>query len=144
MKYNRALRRRFKKGQNVDPILLDDIDESNEWLMGRMEDNGSDGDEEYVFNDDCNLTWEQVGRASGANDPSYHTRASRIRDSAGPSSRDKGKAIASGSAPRISQKFVLVDDDEEVEEDVVGDDEEYKVDSDEAQYDDDDDLVDLE
>ncbi|KAE8718732.1 putative pyridoxal kinase [Hibiscus syriacus] len=63
----------------TDPILLQDIDESNEWLMGRMED-----DDEAVFVGE-DLTWSDVANASGAYEPSYQTRASKVvNDGAGP------------------------------------------------------------
>ena len=45
VKYNRALDRRSKGIDTNDPILLKDIDESNEWLMGHM-----DGEEEPATN----------------------------------------------------------------------------------------------
>ncbi|CAL5349728.1 unnamed protein product [Camellia sinensis] len=45
VKYNRALRRRYNSRDTIDPIALTDVDESNEWLVGRME-------EELVFEDD--------------------------------------------------------------------------------------------
>ncbi|GKA78669.1 hypothetical protein Tco_0785206 [Tanacetum coccineum] len=45
VKYNRALDRRCKNIDTADPILLKDIDESNEWLMGHM-----DGKEEPATN----------------------------------------------------------------------------------------------
>ncbi|ESQ37081.1 hypothetical protein EUTSA_v10002971mg, partial [Eutrema salsugineum] len=49
VKYNRALKRRYNRKDIIDPILLDDIDESNEWLLGRMD--GHDDDyNDLVFN----------------------------------------------------------------------------------------------
>lgn len=36
----------------MDLILLEDIDESNEWLLGSMEDDNSGDEVEYVFGDD--------------------------------------------------------------------------------------------
>jgi hypothetical protein len=138
VKYNRALRRRFIKKDSSDPIILEDIDESNEWLLGRMEDD-SDDEVEFVFGDD-DLTWEHVARASGANDPSYVTRASRLKNMAGSSSRsDKGKGIACSTAPQ-SSKVVLVDEEEEEEENDVDDDENYTGDGEDAYGDDDSDL----
>lgn len=38
VKFNRALDRRHKRKEIDDPILLQEIDESNEWLMGKVED----------------------------------------------------------------------------------------------------------
>ncbi|XP_020874199.1 uncharacterized protein LOC110226587 [Arabidopsis lyrata subsp. lyrata] len=122
VKYNRALQRRYKRKDTVDPIVLDEIDECNEWLTGTVESNNED---DLVFEDD-NLTWNVVGEAAGANDPYYATR------SAAASSRfEKGKGVATDSgghgrckAPRrplsTSSPMTLVDDDEEMEEDFIG------------------------
>ena len=52
IKYNRVLRHQFIKNDTMDPILLEDIDESNEWLLGSMEDDNSSDEVEYVFGDD--------------------------------------------------------------------------------------------
>lgn len=49
---NRALRHQFIKNDSMDLILLEDIDESNEWLLGSMEDDNSGDEVEYVFGDD--------------------------------------------------------------------------------------------
>ncbi|GKE56485.1 hydroxyproline-rich glycoprotein family protein, partial [Tanacetum coccineum] len=38
VKFNRALERRYNKEGNADPIILSEFDDSNKWLMGRMED----------------------------------------------------------------------------------------------------------
>ncbi|XP_059658690.1 uncharacterized protein LOC132305021 [Cornus florida] len=58
IKYNRALRRRYNMRDTLDPILLDDINESNEWLTGRINDD-SDTEDDLVFEDDS-LTWGYV------------------------------------------------------------------------------------
>ncbi|GJS24148.1 hypothetical protein Tco_0452780 [Tanacetum coccineum] len=100
VKYNRALDRRCKNIDTADPILLKDIDESNEWLMGHM-----DGKEEpatnFVYVDD-DLTWVAVDIASGASEPAYLTRAS--------TSRGKGTAHTSTSG---SKAYGLIDEDYE-------------------------------
>ncbi|RVW19008.1 hypothetical protein CK203_095024 [Vitis vinifera] len=66
IKYNRALKRRYNERNTIDPISLKDIDDSNEWLIGRMEDEDSHGgaQDDFVFDDD-NLTWGDVARAAG-------------------------------------------------------------------------------
>ncbi|XP_021851342.2 uncharacterized protein [Spinacia oleracea] len=128
VKYNRTLFRRYTRKDTIDPILLTEIDESNEWLLGRMDDNEeNENDDDFVF-DGEDLTWGAVDRASGANDPIYATRASSSRV-------DKGKGIASSSTHRV---VLLDDDDDEMEEDTSGDsgDEDYQVEDD--VYDDDD------
>ncbi|RVW75586.1 hypothetical protein CK203_056441 [Vitis vinifera] len=67
IKYNRALKRRYNERNIIDPISLKDIDDSNEWLIGRMEDEDPHGgaQDDFVFDDD-NLTWGDVARAAGA------------------------------------------------------------------------------
>ncbi|KAE8720235.1 putative UDP-N-acetylglucosamine--peptide N-acetylglucosaminyltransferase SEC [Hibiscus syriacus] len=88
VKFNRALERRAKS-KEIDPILLQDIDESNEWFMGRME-----VDDETMFVGE-DLTWSDVANAFGAYEPSYLTRASKVvNDGVGPSRNDKGKSPA--------------------------------------------------
>ncbi|XP_057769513.1 uncharacterized protein LOC130989561 [Salvia miltiorrhiza] len=78
VKYNRTLERRYKRKDTIDPILLEEIDDSNEWLLGHMDEDSSNEDNDLVFGDD-NLTWSAVSKASGANDPIYSTRhASRV------------------------------------------------------------------
>ncbi|CAH1442567.1 unnamed protein product [Lactuca virosa] len=110
VKFNRALDRRVKYREK-DPILLQEIDESNEWLMGRLEE---ENDDDIVFNGE-DLTWRDVAHASGAYEPSYLTRSGVQNDGVGSSGIDKGKA------PESSQRsgFRLVD--EEVEEDIGSD-----------------------
>ena len=71
IKYNRALKRRYNERNTIDPISLKDIDDSNEWLIGRMKYKYSHGgaQDDFVFDDD-NLTWGEVARATGADEPS--------------------------------------------------------------------------
>ncbi|CAL5362026.1 unnamed protein product [Camellia sinensis] len=71
VKYNRALKRRYMKRANIDPISLKDIDESNEWLIGRMEN-------ELVFDDDS-LGWDDVAVAAGVEESNQRTRSSTTR-----------------------------------------------------------------
>ncbi|GJY41375.1 hydroxyproline-rich glycoprotein family protein [Tanacetum coccineum] len=111
VKYNRALDRRCKNIDTADPILLKDIDESNEWLMGHM-----DGKEEpatnFVYVDD-DLTWAAVDIASGASEPAYPTRASTSRGSVqGSTSAPKGKGTAHTSTSG-SKAYGLIDEDYE-------------------------------
>ncbi|KAL4558328.1 hypothetical protein LXL04_036526 [Taraxacum kok-saghyz] len=103
VKFNRALHRRSKREANLDPVLLDEIDESNEWLMGEMEE---DRDGNRVFEGE-DLTWDLVEEASGVNEPVFQTRASKGRTPA----QDKGGAGTSRTpAP---SKFRLIDEVDE-------------------------------
>nr|KAJ0220498.1 hypothetical protein LSAT_V11C200084470 [Lactuca sativa] len=74
-KFNRVLERRAKDKEN-DPILLEDIDEINEWLMIKMED---DNDDEVMFVGE-DLTWRGVAKVSGGYELIYLTRASKVQN----------------------------------------------------------------
>ncbi|KAI3690942.1 hypothetical protein L2E82_49155 [Cichorium intybus] len=113
VKFNRALRRRYRSEGSGDPIMLEEIDECNEWLMGRME--NEEENDDLVFLDD-DLTYEDVARASGAYEPSYATRASRGReddDGAGPSRSARGKGHALVDEDDVEEEFEGIDDDQE-------------------------------
>ena len=109
IKYNTALKRRYNLQDIVDPISLKDIDDSNEWLIGRLDDD-SEVDDELVFDDDS-LTWGDVSRAVGAKEPSFYSRASTSRP----------KTIVSCSSSSTTQrKQVNLDDFDLEEEDTDG------------------------
>ncbi|KAI7752799.1 hypothetical protein M8C21_021751, partial [Ambrosia artemisiifolia] len=80
VKFNRALERRQRSEGSADPILLQEMDESNEWLLGRMEDD-VENDELVFIGDD--LTWSNVGRAS---------KVAVSDDGSGPSTNDEEKS----------------------------------------------------
>ncbi|RWR90850.1 hypothetical protein CKAN_01997200 [Cinnamomum micranthum f. kanehirae] len=83
VKYNRALKRRYDMRDILDPISLKNIDESNEWLLGRI-DRELDEDDELGFDDDI-LTWGDVATASGVGESNQRTKAtSTSRASATP------------------------------------------------------------
>ncbi|XP_031741324.1 uncharacterized protein LOC116403832 [Cucumis sativus] len=110
IKYNRALKRRYNLRDIVDPISLKDIDDSNEWLIGRLDDDFEE-DDELVVNDDDSLTWGDVSRAVGAKEPSFYSRAST----------SKPKTIVSCSSSSTTQrKQVNLDDFDLEEEDTDG------------------------
>ncbi|KAH6837925.1 hypothetical protein C2S53_000394 [Perilla frutescens var. hirtella] len=133
VKYNRALQRRYKRKYIINPILLEEIDDSNEWLMEKM-DEENEVDELVFENDD--LTWNVVSRAMGANEPTYHTRKAT-------KSVDKGKSsVASSSSSRSRDNIgiglssrSLVDEDDVI--DGFGEDEEMEDDIGEDKYDED-------
>ena len=97
VKYNRDLEPRFNIQDVTDHILLSDIDDSNEWLMGRMEDEDAGGDD-FVFQNES-LRLRDIGRASGVLGPSHNTRGNtNTRDHA-----------SSSKSTRI-----LMDEDEDI------------------------------
>ena len=121
VKYNRALRRRYEMRDTIDPIYLNNIDDSNEWLTGRLDDE-NDVDDELVFTEEDGLTWNVVSTATGVGEPSYRTR--------------KNVTVRGGSsskAPRSSLRLVEEEDSEEEECEV--EDEGERLQQDEAQFD---------
>lgn len=124
MKYNRALRRRFTSNNTIDPILLKDIDDSNEWLLGRMEDDDGVNDDDFVFEDDS-LTWSTVSRAAGVLEPFHHTRSSsstNIREK-GSSSRGAHTLVDEDDTLDEEEEDINVGvSDEEEDEDLIDDD----------------------
>ncbi|XP_070052066.1 uncharacterized protein [Nicotiana tomentosiformis] len=117
IKYNRALRRRYNHRNLIDPILLDNIDEANEWLTGVPE----NCEDEEVFEGDSNFTWGDVAVASGVGENPYGLRG----NTSSSSSIRKGKSVAT-----TSRSLSLIDEDEsdheEQEEGEEEDDEQYE------------------
>ncbi|KAL8456590.1 hypothetical protein ACS0TY_034718 [Phlomoides rotata] len=128
VKYNRALKRRYEARGRLDPISLTNIDESNEWVTGRMED---DEEDELVFEGD-DLMWGVVARASGVDEPAYDTRGKgkgkepetssrkQVEKGKGSKSKGKGKGKSVGG-----NTFKLIDEDEIEFEDLESRDEEF-------------------
>ena len=116
VKYNRVLVLRCEYRDSIDPISLKAIDDSNEWLLGRM-DEEEDEEEELVFEDD-DLTWGTVFRASGAGDALHRTRTTSFAGRATTLSKGKGMEPASSSRPKTKSTghFVLIDEEESQEE----------------------------
>ncbi|XP_059658517.1 uncharacterized protein LOC132304822 [Cornus florida] len=114
IKYNRALRHRYNMRDTLDPILLDDIDESNEWLTGRMDD--SDAEHDLVYEDDS-LTWGDVANFAGIGEASKPQRSTRSKSSS--SSRLPTKGAESSSVR-------LVDEDENDSDEIEEDPENYE------------------
>ncbi|GKE18439.1 hypothetical protein Tco_1426016, partial [Tanacetum coccineum] len=88
---------RYKRADTTDVILLDNIDESNKWLMGKM-----DGEE--------------------ASEPAYSTKASTSTTVAHVQSRkarsQKGKSATHASTFSSKGKEHLFDEDGEMEMDI--------------------------
>ncbi|XP_033145217.1 uncharacterized protein LOC103863882 [Brassica rapa] len=140
VKYNRTLKRRSLRSVCVtrDPILLDEIDDSNEWLIGRMDGDSSDNDD-LVWGDD-DLSWNVVNQAMGVEEPSYSTRGAGAKR-ASSSKTDKEKGIASSNQKQCYIPYALVmtlvDEEDELEEDLDEDDLGYE----DVEYDDEDENI---
>nr|CAN82111.1 hypothetical protein VITISV_002744 [Vitis vinifera] len=102
-------KRRYKERNAIDPISLKDIDDHNEWLIGRMEDEDFHGgaQDDFVFDDD-NLTWGEVARAIGAEEAKFDTKA-RARASLSIIPPTRGITSSSRTLPSHS----LIDEDED-------------------------------
>lgn len=113
VKYNQDLKERFDNRDVIDPILLNDIDDSNEWLVGEM---GGDGDaeNELVFGDDT-LTWGDVANVVGAGESIRYTRQKTTA---------KKKAY---SRPSSSKTRNIIEDEEEEIDDVESEEEEEEI-----------------
>ena len=105
IKYNRTLLKRYTECHTIDPITLNDIDDSNEWLMGKMEDEGVVEDDLVFEGDD--LTWGDVARASGAEELRVYTRAKASKT---PTPKPKSRPSSSKHTPTLA----LIDEDEEM------------------------------
>ncbi|XP_075475716.1 uncharacterized protein LOC142510171 [Primulina tabacum] len=65
IKYNRALRRRYAMRDEIDPISLSEIDDINEWLLGKLDDSDNENDDNDVVFEDDDLRWSDVAQAVG-------------------------------------------------------------------------------
>ncbi|CAL9112584.1 unnamed protein product, partial [Musa acuminata var. zebrina] len=73
IKYNQALKARYNLQNGIDPISSQDIDDSNEWLVGEVGANLQNVEDELIFEDN-NLTWGDVTRVSGVGELRTCTR----------------------------------------------------------------------
>ena len=93
----------------LNPILLDDIDDCNEWLTGRLDDFNMDDD--LVFDDEP-LTWDQVATAARVYEPNHHTRSKTGGNTS--SSRNPNPYTSKSNRLRlIDENTGLEDTDEE-------------------------------
>ncbi|RDX68554.1 hypothetical protein CR513_52446, partial [Mucuna pruriens] len=75
----------------IDPIALNDIDDSNEWIVGEFCRDGEDAEDELIFNDDV-LTWRDVASTTRAVEPlKYTRRQTQIQRATAASTSRKGK-----------------------------------------------------
>ncbi|MFS7941502.1 putative HAT dimerization domain, ribonuclease H-like superfamily [Helianthus anomalus] len=121
--FKRGLKQRYERRNTTDPILLQEIDDSNEWVMGVMDDENEETSE-VVFDDESGLTWRVVEKASGASEPIYATRSSTQQQSKekDPSSSTPTPSVPPPKKAPSKRLHVLIDegiqDDEEIEEEL--------------------------
>ena len=117
IKYNRALKWRYNLRDTIDPISLKDMDDSNEWLIGRVEEEEVDEfvEDEFVYNDNI-LTGGSVDRGFGVEDERFNMR-SRM----GPLGRATASSSSSQHAPHDGDEvdeendegYISCDDDDD-------------------------------
>ena len=129
VKYNQALKRRYNLRDEIDPISLNDIDESNEWLVGELDEGDDDAGagDELVFGGDDTLTWETVYMASGIGDPrTYTRRQSRKR-------KEPSSGAAASRASKKGKQVVVADEEPEFEEQEDSSEEEEEIQFDDSE-----------
>ncbi|XP_075674825.1 uncharacterized protein LOC142644020 [Castanea sativa] len=104
--YNQKTKARYDKHDVIDPISLNDIDESNEWLLGEMcAESSMNVEDELVFDDDDDgLTWGVVARVVGVGEPRKNTRFQ---------TKSRASSKASTSQPNIEKEYVDYNETEE-------------------------------
>ena len=68
------MKAQYDKCDVIDPIFLDDIDESNEWLLGKIGIEPSMDAEDELVDDDDGLIWGAVARAATVGEARKNTR----------------------------------------------------------------------
>ncbi|XP_049378437.1 uncharacterized protein LOC125843264 [Solanum stenotomum] len=104
IKYNRTLARRYNARNTIDPILLDSIDEANEWLTGAPQDH----QDEEVYEGES-LTYGDVSMASGVEENIYSFRGSTLRGN------ERGARGSSSSRNLVDEPSDDEEDDDQVE-----------------------------
>ena len=117
VKYNRALKRRYQMRDTINPIILTHIDESNEWLIGKL-DEENDKDDETVFLDDIGdgLTWSNVVAVARVGKPSYRFRIKQTRSQSGSTSASTSKRRVTQEIEKEEESETKTEDDEDLEE----------------------------
>ncbi|WJX29351.1 hypothetical protein P8452_18003 [Trifolium repens] len=72
IKYNQTLKERYDSNDVIDPVIMDDDIDGNEWLLGDEVEAQAQSD--LVFDGD-DLSWLDVDLASGAAEPTINTRS---------------------------------------------------------------------
>jgi hypothetical protein len=113
VKYNQTLKERYDSKDVIDPVVLDDDIDGNEWLLGDEVEAPSD----LVFDGD-DLSWLDVDIASGAAEPTINTR-SQANSATTPAPKPPlHPASSSRTKPKRNQ---IVVNDEFDDQDYVGD-----------------------
>ncbi|XP_075473611.1 uncharacterized protein LOC142504630 [Primulina tabacum] len=122
IKYNRALKRRYAMRDKIDPISLSEIDDSNEWLLGKLDDSDNENDNNDLVFEDDDLRWSDVAQAVGVGESAYDFRSRNASTSKGASSSTSAKRKQSSARTSlVDEEEINIDDEtEEEEEDTDG------------------------
>jgi len=98
IKYNQQLVQGYNIRDEINFIVLNDIDECNEWLVGQVDDDNDNEREKinWFFDDDPTLNQETVYEASGVGEPITYIRRQTTSKRKQPSS--DGIVIGSSNA----------------------------------------------
>ncbi|RDX70319.1 hypothetical protein CR513_50458, partial [Mucuna pruriens] len=95
----------FKNAMSVviiDPITLNDIDDNNEWIVGELDGDGEDVEDELVYVNDV-LTWRDVASAIGVAETLMYTRRQTQMQ----------RAAATSTSRKENVKGVVEEEDED-------------------------------
>lgn len=115
VQYNRRIvdrfRRRRELGRNFDPLVLDDFDWGNEWIVP----------EQDIVHDGDDLTWEDVDRAVGASDAvegrNLPRRTGLFYSRRGNASTSRAVIVNEADSDVGEEEEGLPNDDEDVDDD---------------------------
>ncbi|XP_073269118.1 uncharacterized protein [Primulina huaijiensis] len=123
IKYNRALRRRYAMRDKIGPISLSEIDDSNEWLLGKLDDSDNENDDNDLVFEDDDLRWSDVAQAVGVGESAYDFRSRKAstskRASSSTSAKRKQSSARTSLVNEVDEEEINIDDETE-EEDTDG------------------------
>ncbi|XP_073298398.1 uncharacterized protein [Primulina huaijiensis] len=124
IKYNRALRRRYAMRDKIDPISLSEIDDSNEWLLGKLDDSDNENDDNDLVFEDDDLRLSDVAQAVGVGESAYDFRSRNAsiskRASLSTSAKRKQSSARTSLVDEVDEEEINSDDETEEEEDTDG------------------------
>ncbi|RDX58047.1 hypothetical protein CR513_62666, partial [Mucuna pruriens] len=97
--------KRYECRDLIDPIVLNDINDKNEWIVGELDGDGEDVKDELVFDDDV-LTWRDVASTTRVAEPLKYTRRQtkmQMEVFASTSRKEKGKGVVEEDEDEPSQ-----------------------------------------
>ncbi|KAK2429465.1 hypothetical protein QL285_027902 [Trifolium repens] len=120
IKYNQTLKERYDSNDVIDPVVMDDDIDGNEWLLG--DEVEAQAQPDLVFDDD-DLSWLDVDLASGAAEPTINTR-SQAKTATTPAPRPPLHPASSSRTKKSRKDVVVVNEEDEFDDlDYVGDEE---------------------